>query len=235
MRSLLTTILLISVFGGLMCLDRVLIQAMISRPIIVAPVIGLALGAPYAGLMIGAVLELFWIDRVPIGIYIPPNDSIAAVLAVSMAAQAGQRSGAVGPELIALSILLAIPCGLLVKKIDVKIIESNDRLSDQALEDAKTVDLRAIEFKVYAGLAKVFLVYTAFLFLSQMMLIPLLIWGFPKLPAAAGSMLWMTYYFLPLLGIAVAIHTIKMRGAIPVFCVVFLIVAVALEVYHVVR
>ena len=232
---MLTTIVLISVFGGLMCLDRVLIQTMISRPIVVAPVMGLLLGAPHAGLIIGAILELFWIDRVPIGIYIPPNDSIAAVLAVSMAAQAGSRSGGVAPELIALAILIAIPCGLLARVLDIKIIESNDRLSDQALDDAKKGDLRAIERKSYMGLSKVAAAYMAFLFLFQLLLVPLLIWGYPKLPDAAGSVLGCTYYFLPILGIAVAIHTIKLRGAIPIFCALFLVVTVALEVFHVFR
>jgi PTS system mannose-specific IIC component len=41
------------------------------------------------------------------------------------------------------------------------------------------------------------------------------------------------YSFLPLLGIAVAMNTIKLRGAIPVFCAIFLIVAVFLELFHV--
>ncbi|MFO7569217.1 MAG: PTS sugar transporter subunit IIC [Smithellaceae bacterium] len=228
-----TTILLISVFGGLMCLDRVFIQLMISRPIVIAPVIGIALGAPYAGLLIGAMLELFWIDRVPIGIYVPPNDSIAAVVAVSIAAQAGRTPGGVTPELIALAVLLAIPCALLARIMDIRIIASNDRLSDHALDDAKNGDMRAIERKNYMGLAKVFLFYVLFLFVFQWLLVPLVSWGFPILPDALRTVLGMTFYFLPLLGIAVAVHTIKLRGAIPVFCVIFLLVAVALEVFHV--
>ena len=72
-----------------MCLDRIFIQAMISRPIVIAPVTGLILGEPRTGLMIGALLELFWMDRVPIGIYIPPNDSIAAAFATSLAILVG--------------------------------------------------------------------------------------------------------------------------------------------------
>ena len=78
-------IILISFVGSLLCLDRIFIQAMISRPIIIAPVVGILLGNPYAGLIIGAILELFWIDRIPIGIYIPPNDSVVAAFAASLA------------------------------------------------------------------------------------------------------------------------------------------------------
>ena len=226
-------IILISFVGGLLCLDRVFIQTMISRPIVIAPIIGIILGNPYAGLIIGAILELFWIDRIPVGIYIPPNDSIAAALAASIAILSGQFPGVVTKELMALSILLAIPFGILVKKVDVKIMESNNLLSDQALEAAKTRDIRAIERKTYLGLAKVFLFYVVGLFILQSILIPMLIWLYPKLPAEINAMLSLTYYFLPLLGIAVAINTIKLRGAIPVFCAIFLVVAVVLEFFHV--
>jgi PTS system mannose-specific IIC component len=226
-------IILISFVGGLLCLDRVFIQAMISRPIIIAPVIGSILGDPYAGLIIGAILELFWIDRLPIGIYIPPNDSIAAAMAASTAILTSQALGIVTKELIALSILLAIPFGILAKKMDVKIIESNNVLSDQALDDAKALNISAIERKTYLGLAKVSIFYIALLFILQLIFIPVMIWIYPKLPVPVNAMLSLTYYFLPLVGIAVALNTIKLRRAIPVFCAIFLVVAMAMEFFHV--
>jgi len=37
------------------------------------------------------------------------------------------------------------------------------------------------------------------------------------------------YSFLPLLGIAVALNTIKLKGMVPVFCAIFLAVAVLLD------
>jgi PTS system mannose-specific IIC component len=219
---LFTKIILLSFCGGLLCLDRIFIQAMISRPIIIAPIIGLILNNPYAGLIIGAMIEMFWIDRIPIGIYIPPNDSLVAVLATSVAILAGQKLGSVSPELIAFSILLFIPFGILAKQIDIMIIKSNDILSDQALEDAKKSNIRGIEQKTYLGLIKVLSFYIIYLLVLQVIFIPAII-----------KMLTMIYYFLPLLGIAVALNTIKLRGAIPVFCAIFLIIAVSLEFFHV--
>jgi PTS system mannose-specific IIC component len=67
----------------------------------------------------------------------------------------------------------------------------------------------------------------------QAICIPAVIWVYPKLAPAIIKMLTMIYYFLPILGIAVALNTIKLRGAIPVFCAIFLIIAVALEFFHV--
>src|SRR5450759_1649280 len=139
---------------------------MISRPIVIAPIIGLILNNPYAGLIIGAMIEMFWIDRIPIGIYIPPNDSLVAVLATSVAILAGQKLGSVSPELIAFSILLFIPFGILAKQMDIMIIKSNDILSDQALEDAKKSNIRGIEQKTYLGLIKVCLLYICLLYTS---------------------------------------------------------------------
>jgi len=226
-------IILVSFCGSLLCLDRVFVQAMISRPVIIAPLIGLLLHDPYAGLIIGAFVELIWIDRIPIGTYIPPNDSLTAVVATSTALIAGSRLGGASPELIALCILIAIPCGNLAKQMDVQIIKSNDSLSDKALEDAKENNIRAIEQKTYRGLIKVFLLYALFLLAVQAIFVPSVIWVYPKLNSTTIKTLSLTYYFLPLLGIAVAINMLKLRKAIPVFCAIFLIAAVFLELFHI--
>lgn len=230
---LLTKIILISFCGSLLCLDRVFIQAMISRPVVIAPLIGLFFNNLYAGLIIGAIVELIWIDRLPLGTYIPPNDSIAAVMATSIAVIAGPRLGSTSTQLIALAVLLAIPCGALAKQMDVMIIHSNDSLSDKALEDAKDNNIAAIEKKNYLGLIRVFLSYAVFLFVAQMVFVPLVVWIYPKFNQTMLTALSFTYYFLPLLGIAVAINMLKLRNAIPVVCAVFLVVAILLEFFHV--
>jgi PTS system mannose-specific IIC component len=63
--------------------------------------------------------------------------------------------------------------------------------------------------------------------------IPTVIWLYPKLNRTLLSTLSFTYYFLPLLGIAVAINMLKLQRAIPVFCAIFLVVALLLEFFHV--
>jgi PTS system mannose-specific IIC component len=226
-------ILLVSVIGSLLCLDRVFVQAMISRPVVIAPLVGLMLHNFYAGLVIGAVMELIWIDRLPIGTYIPPNDSLAAVLATSAAVLAAPKGGAPPPELISLSVLTAVPFGLAAKRMDTMIIRANDVLSDGALQAAERNDVRSVARKSYRGLLRVFVADTLFLLAAQCAVIPLIRWGFPELNASAlKSLLWM-YYFLPLVGIAVAVNMLKLRRAVAVFCAVFLAVAALLEIFHV--
>jgi mannose PTS system EIIC component len=230
---LLTKIILLSFCGSFLCLDRIYLQAMISRPIVIAPIIGLLLNNPHTGLVIGALVELFWIDRLPVGTYIPPNDSVVAVLATSIAVLAGQNMGINSPELVALAVLCAIPFGIIAQRLDILVIKFNDTLSDHALDDAKTANINAIEKKNYYSLIKVFLIVLLYLIALQAFWVPAIIWIYPKLPPPLISMLTFSYYFLPLLGIAAALNTIKMRGAIPVFCAIFLIVALVVEFFHV--
>jgi len=227
-----TEIILISFLGGLICLDRIFIQAMISRPIVVAPFFGLLLGDAYNGLIIGAIIELFWLDRVPVGTYIPPNDSITAILITAAAILTGKKLGAVTPEIMAACVLIFIPFGVLAKKIEIFIATANDAVSDDALEDAKSGDFRAIERKNYLGLLRYFAFSAFFLLIIQLILIPLIIWLYPMLHPSVINALNLTFFFLPLLGIAVALNTIKLRGAIPVFCVIFLIIVVIKEFSH---
>lgn len=229
---MLLKIIIISFVGSLMCLDRIFIQAMISRPIVIAPVAGIILGQPYTGLMTGAILELFWMDRAPIGIYIPPNDSVTAAFAVSLAVLAGGPHGAAGHAMIALAVLIAIPFGIAVKQIDVKIMRANDRLSDQAIEDAKALNVRAIERKIRFSLVRVWLLYLAVLFVLQIIFIPAVSLLYPMLPGVLHNALSMTFYFLLLLGVAVALSTVKLRGSVPVFCALFLIIAVVVELLN---
>ncbi len=230
---MLTQIVILSLVGGLLCLDRIFLQTMLSRPIVMAPVMGLLLGDSYTGLIIGAIFELFWIDRAPIGIYIPPNDSVASAFAAALAILAGQSLGAVTKELTALAVLLAVPFGILAKKIDVRMMARNDRLSDRALEAARSLDLRAIENMTYLALGRAFVIYAALLLILTAIFVPTVIWLYPKLPVQIGDALTLTYYFLPVLGTAVALSTIKLRGAVPVFCAIFLAAALIMDYFHV--
>lgn len=230
---MLTKIILLSFCGGLLCLDRVFIQTMISRPVVVAPFIGLLLNDIRSGLIIGVFVELFWIDRIPVGAYIPPNETIAAVLATSIAVLVGQNHGGVSPQIIALAFLLAVPFGTIAGKIDAFIIESNNALSDQALEDAKTVNIKAIERKNYIGLLKVFVVLLIYLLVVQSILIPAVTWIYPKLGPPVMKMLSLLYHFLPLLGIAVAINMINLPYAILIYCAFTLILIIAWELLRV--
>jgi PTS system mannose-specific IIC component len=221
----------VALLGGVICLDRVFLQAMISRPIVAGPMIGVVLSEPLTGLMVGAFIELLWIDRLPMGTYIPPNDSVAAVLATAGAILAGRELGSPPRELIALAILIFLPAGLLARQVDVWIIKTNDRLSQRATECARLGDIKGLAREHRYGLVKTFTGAFLIIFVCLVPGVMILTWAFPLLPERALKALAYTYSFIPILGFAVALNTIKMRGAVPIFAGIFLLATLVMGIF----
>ncbi len=215
--------------GALICLDRVAVQVMVSRPVVAGPMIGLVLGDALTGLLAGALLELLWIDRIPIGPYVPPHDTFVAVLATAGAILAAPSGASPPRELIALSVLLFAPAAWLGQRMEILLRQWNERWVSRALEDAKAGDPAMLSRRHLSALAGYF--GASLLCLGALMLcgVPLLRWMYPALPPSLLQVLTFAYFLLPLVGVGVALNTIKLRGVVPVFCGVFLLLALASE------
>lgn len=88
------TVVLLLAWGTLVGLDLVSVpQAMLSRPLVVAPVAGWLMGDVEAGLRVGVVLELFALDVLPIGAVRYPDYGPAAVAGAALAAGAPWELG----------------------------------------------------------------------------------------------------------------------------------------------
>lgn len=79
--------------------------SMIDRPIVLGPLVGLVLGNPTQGIMIGATLELFFVGAVSVGAYLPPDMITGGVLATAFAIATGKGTEA--------AIALALPISML--------------------------------------------------------------------------------------------------------------------------
>jgi mannose/fructose/N-acetylgalactosamine-specific phosphotransferase system component IIC len=76
-------ILFIALFSGLIHLDTTVFgQFMISRPIIVGPVVGYFLNSLETGFLVGVIIELIYISVIPVGIKVPPDTTSATILSV---------------------------------------------------------------------------------------------------------------------------------------------------------
>ncbi len=103
-------VLLLVVWGTLVALDLVSVpQAMLSRPLVAGAVAGWLAGDLEAGLRVGALLELFALDVLPIGAVRYPDYGPATVVAAAFAAGAPWELG-LGLS-IALALVLAIVGG----------------------------------------------------------------------------------------------------------------------------
>lgn len=215
---------LISLMGGLLCLDRVLIQTMVARPVVVASVVGLFLGDLHTGLITGAFLELIWIDRVPIGNYLPPNDTLSAILIAASAILAGQSLEEMSRALIALAVLLLLPTAFIAQQLDLWLVRRNEASVQRAFVDAEQFNIQAIAKRHRMCLFRSWSLWTGSIFLLLPLSILLLVWIYPQLSERALRGLTLTYGFIPMIGAAVALNTIRLRSAIPTACAVFLFI-----------
>ncbi len=113
--------------GSLLWLDRVFIfQLMFSRPLIMGPIIAFLMGDMKIGVLIGASLELLWLNAPPVGSYLPNDESFCTAAAVPVAVLAGSsmdHTAAAG-----LSILLSLPVSLVGRSLDTRLRTINERL-----------------------------------------------------------------------------------------------------------
>jgi len=214
---------MVSIIGGILCLDRVVVQAMISRPIVSAPLIGLILGDPYTGLIAGAFVELFWIDRLPIGAYIPPNDSIVGILITGSCIGTAGFIGNLPDGLIVLAMLLLLPLGNMAQRMELWLIAKNEGLAREALMNGLDGDIRSISKAHLTAMARYYLLSCGFILLALPASTALLTWFYPRLGPVIVRALDVVFTLLPLIGAGVVLNTINMRGMIPIFCAVFLI------------
>ncbi len=107
--------LLIALWGGLLGLERrAFLQAMISRPLIAATTTGLLLGDISAGVHIGLVFELFFLNRASLGAAQADHDTLPAVAATALASQLGTAFGQPSNAAMwTVGILLCAPLGAL--------------------------------------------------------------------------------------------------------------------------
>lgn len=133
----------VAVFSGL---DRTaFMQLMISRPIVAAPLTGWLLGDTLAGLQVGAMVELLWLGRLPVGAAIPPDDTQVAIGSTVLAITMGNRMELLDPAFVILCTLIAMPLGKVGQLFDRWARNWNGRLLQKAQDSLAEEQFRAAE------------------------------------------------------------------------------------------
>jgi len=127
-------ILTIGVVAGLAAVERKgFLQAMLSRPVALAPITGLALGDVEAGLLLGPPLELLWLGAVNLGAALPQHEALGAAAVTGGAVLAGRALGTgVTPAVAVLAVALLSALALLGRGTDRLIEDWNVRLAARA-------------------------------------------------------------------------------------------------------
>ncbi|SEA25112.1 PTS system, mannose-specific IIC component [Desulfuromusa kysingii] len=215
--------LTIGALVSLVCgLDRVaILQIMISRPIVAAPLTALLLGEPLIGLQIGVMVELLWLARLPVGAAIPPDDTQVAISSSVLAIIMAKTLSASGTELFLLCLLIAIPLGKVGQYFDHYARQYNIRLTkkvDSALENGSLLTAELQHLRGLGSFSLAAIGTYAVIMLGGLLTIPLL-WPFLQHPLSHSSG-WIQLAF-PLVGIAVILGTINVSRALTLFCTSF--------------
>jgi mannose/fructose/N-acetylgalactosamine-specific phosphotransferase system component IIC len=126
--------LLIGVVAGLAAVERKgFLQAMLSRPVALAPAVALVLGDLRGGLLLGPPLELLWLGTVNLGAALPANEALGAAAIAGGAVLAGKALGTgVTPAVALLAVLVGAPLAVLGRRVDALVERSNERLAARA-------------------------------------------------------------------------------------------------------
>ncbi len=116
------------ILAGILWIDRVFaFQFMLSRPIVLAPLLGALTGNLAVGLIIGASIELLWLNAPPVGAYLPYDDTFSAAVAVPVGvcslAVLGDEASACG-----FALALSLPTALIGRSLDMHLRRRNETL-----------------------------------------------------------------------------------------------------------
>jgi mannose/fructose/N-acetylgalactosamine-specific phosphotransferase system component IIC len=152
-------LLLLSLVAGLAAIERKgFLQAMLSRPVALAPLVGWALGDLEGGLLLAAPLELLWLGAVNLGAALPPHESLGASVITGGAVLAGAALGTgVTPAVAVVAVLLLAPFALFGRRADAVIERWNERLATHAENELAHDDPRAAARSNLYGLLLPFL------------------------------------------------------------------------------
>ncbi|HXN55366.1 MAG TPA: PTS sugar transporter subunit IIC [Myxococcales bacterium] len=128
--------------GGIAAVERKgALQLMLSRPLVLSPLLGWALGDAAGGLALGLPLELLFLGGVNLGGSIPQNETLLSAVLTAALVPAGRLTGrGVDPALAALGLALLYPLALAGRQLDRSAELRNGALLDAAVARAQAGD-----------------------------------------------------------------------------------------------
>lgn len=109
-------------------------QFMVSRPIVTGPVIGWLLGRVDIGLELGALIELIWINDLPVGAHLPLDLTMLSGTAVALACELSKGGHVEAVMTYALGVAIPLAAGsteieILVRKFHVRWLHFAQRMA----------------------------------------------------------------------------------------------------------
>ena len=132
MTAIVTKVIFSAFVAGILSVDRSAFgQFQLSRPMVSAFILGVALGCPAEGAVIGLLYELLFLESLPVGSFIPCHPLFPSLISVFLV---GMYQGPAQPiELVGLAVLLGAPTAFLDRIVNVAWRRSNERAFHRAM------------------------------------------------------------------------------------------------------
>jgi PTS system mannose-specific IIC component len=199
-------------------LDRTAaLQVMLCRPLVAGPLTGWLLGDPQSGLLVGLLLELLWLGRLPVGAAIPPDDTQVAVGATTLALTMGPHLGQGGPGFVILCLLVAMPLGKISQFFERLARNWNGRLAPKVEGAVEAGRLRGVENLHLWGLGHFGLASLATFAFIVAGGSAILVFVAPPLQHLFANAAGPLRVVLPLVGVAAILGTINVQRVLTLF------------------
>jgi len=185
MMDLVVPIFFASLFTGVISIDRAAFgQFQLSRPMVAAPLLGLLMGCPAEGVLIGLIFELLFLDSLPVGSFVPLEALYPALLSVVVIG-----TGQVPRSALPIALVVSLPSVVADRWADNRWRRVNERIFSRAEAYVRLGRLDLVQIQmVLAILQAGFFNFLAFL-LSSAVLVPMAAVVAEKLPALPGLLL----------------------------------------------
>jgi mannose/fructose/N-acetylgalactosamine-specific phosphotransferase system component IIC len=195
--------------GGVAAVERKgAFQLMLSRPIVLAPVMGLLLGDARGGLLLGVPLELLFLGGVNLGGNLPDNETLLTAALTAMVVPAGISAGTgVDGPLAALGLALLFPLALFGRRLERVSEMRNSQIASEAMRRVLAGDANATALSL-RGLLLPFGA-TAGICAAAAMAAPLLGWVRLQFPPPAVIALGAAWHAMAAVSGACAIRAIR--------------------------
>jgi fructoselysine/glucoselysine PTS system EIID component len=188
---------------------------LLSRPLVLGPLVGLVLGDLQQGIIIGATLELIFMGNIKVGAAIPPDVITGGVLGTAFAIMSGKGS--------AVALALAVPISILAEMIVSGLFVFRPVLNKKFEEYADAGDYKKVEMlHILSGLLKPLLMGTVTL-LALLLGADVIKSFVETIPPWVHSGLQVAGNMLPALGFALLMNLMFNKTVAPYFFLGFIL------------
>ncbi|MCB9548627.1 MAG: PTS sugar transporter subunit IIC [Myxococcales bacterium] len=223
----------IALIGGGLSLDRRgAFQLMLSQPVVAVPLLALCLGAPGAGLQLGAVLQLLWMASSLFGANVPQNETVASLAIGGMVFLTQRHTEPPAPlALEGMAILLGAPLSLVGRWAEVQTDRANMLLARRADTLVRGDHPERIGRLPWLGLVRAFIVGAGLVAGGALV-------GFALLGLLHHALNGLTLgtaitavevYVIPAVGLGVALSHLRRRRALALATVSFVLALLLLR------